>query len=226
MDPLPALPCAECGTVFQPGRKTQRFCSKRCKRNLLHREWVRKNPERAKEIDRRSHAPKREERNAYVRQWHAQNRDEQNTKRRLWHAEHKDYSNAERARRYFENHETNKATQRVKGHQTRRALPWKHLLKAAEARAAFKNVPFELTHEWAETRWTGNCELTGLPFKVRDGLKGSRIFSPSIDRIRPEIGYTPKNSRFILWAINAMKGEGTDEEIMLVARAMLGIIPG
>lgn len=48
-----------------------------------------------------------------------------------------------------------------------------------------------------------------------------RFFSPSIDRIVPALGYTPENCRFILWAVNAFKHDGTDDDMYRVAEALI-----
>lgn len=82
-----------------------------------------------------------------------------------------------------------------------------------------RNLPFTLTDEWARKRWTGRCELTGIPFVVA-GTHG-KFFSPSLDRIDPKKGYVDDNCRFILFAVNTLKGVGTDEDMMLVARELI-----
>ena len=80
-------------------------------------------------------------------------------------------------------------------------------------------VPFDLTIEWALERWTGRCEITGLPFEVRK-VGGPNPFSPSIDRINADNGYTQDNCRFVLFGINALKGNGSDEDVAGIAHAL------
>lgn len=218
-------PCAECATPFVPRDKAARFCSAPCRVRWSARDWRRRNPERAKELDRKSHAPKREQRNAKVREWHARHRDEQNAKGRQRYAENRDIANAGRRVRYFSNHEQNKANQIVRNHATRAATPWLSLLFGAMARARKKKVPFELTQDWAASRWTGRCEMTGIAFRFKGTGPGPKVFSPSIDRIEPKLGYVPSNCRFILWAINAMKGEATDAEVFEIAEAIVEKVP-
>lgn len=124
---------------------------------------------------------------------------------------------------YRERHRRNKpainAKNRALYYQTRATAPWKILMTMARVRAKEKESPFDLTYEWCEKRWTGRCELTGLPFVLGSSRRGP--FSPSIDQIEPKKGYTQSNARFILWAINSMKGEGTDEEMFAVAGALM-----
>jgi hypothetical protein len=109
---------------------------------------------------------------------------------------------------------------KIRDQQTRLDIPWKPLLRRAEARAEIKKVAFALTPEWARARWTGNCEVTGLEFRIGQRGSGPKVWGPSIDRIKPELGYVPDNCRFVLWAINAFKNTGTDEDMILIARAI------
>jgi len=106
--------------------------------------------------------------------------------------------------------------------RTRKTKPWLQLVKNARTRANVKALPFDLTDEWAAARFTGHCELTGLPFRSYAGA-GSRprAFSPSIDRIDPALGYVQGNCRFILFGLNALRGTGTDQEMLQIAGALL-----
>lgn len=99
--------------------------------------------------------------------------------------------------------------------------PWKYLLQSRRLDAIKRGLTYELTNEWAATRWTGYCELTGLPFSQQGKGVGPHPDSASIDRIDQSKGYTQENSRFILWAINGMRGRGTDETMYQIAEALL-----
>lgn len=105
-------------------------------------------------------------------------------------------------------------------YKERLSFPWKKLLQSSIGRAKKKNVPHTLTYEWGEKRWTGYCELTKIPFLLGQKGSGGKFYSPSIDRIVPELGYIPENCRFVLWAVNALKNVGTDEDMLLVAKAL------
>ena len=99
--------------------------------------------------------------------------------------------------------------------------PWRRMVIAAKQRATAKAMPFDLTFEWASKRWTGFCELTNLPFVVTRENGATAIFSPSLDRIIPVLGYVQTNCRFVLLGINGLKNDGTDEAMYLVAEALL-----
>lgn len=104
-------------------------------------------------------------------------------------------------------------------YQTRILTPWKHILRSRYRDALKRGIPFELTPEWAAARWTGRCELSGIPFDLKRNVSG--FYSPSIDKIKPELGYLPDNSRFVLFAINAFKNNGTDEDVFTACRLIL-----
>lgn len=97
-----------------------------------------------------------------------------------------------------------------------------NLVRMAESRAKREGLAFDLTREWAEGRWTGACELTGIQFVQRSGTgRGSAgPFSPSLDKIDPAKGYVQDNCRFILWAINRFKGKDADDVIFQIAKAI------
>lgn len=86
------------------------------------------------------------------------------------------------------------------------------LIRVAKRRAVKKGLPFDLSahkDELVRRREVGLCELTGIPFrdtKVSEG-QGPKWNSPSIDRIKPDLGYVYSNIRIVLHAINSMMGD-------------------
>lgn len=109
--------------------------------------------------------------------------------------------------------------ERVSMNEARRKDVVKFIVRGAKSRSIKNGHEFDLTLEWAHARWTGKCELSGLPFDWSKPLL--HAFSPSIDRINPLKGYTQDNCRFILQAINAFKGSWSDETMFAIASAML-----
>jgi hypothetical protein len=110
--------------------------------------------------------------------------------------------------------------ERKRYHATRVWLPWLNAFRGSKQRAKKHNIPFTITKEWAESRWTGRCEVTGIEF-ILSTKRSPYLFSPSLDRIKPHLGYSPENSRFVLHAVNALKGQGTDADMLLIAKAIV-----
>jgi hypothetical protein len=104
-------------------------------------------------------------------------------------------------------------------YQTRDKTPWKHILRSRFRDALKRGIPFELTPEWAAARWTGCCEMSGIPFDLTRTVVG--FYSPSIDKIDASKGYLPDNCRFVLFSVNGFKSVGTDSDVLLVAQAIV-----
>lgn len=93
----------------------------------------------------------------------------------------------------------------------------------ARIRAQKRGVPFDIprgTTKILFDRCGGKCEISGIPFRVTDTGVCS-IYSPSLDRIRPEDGYVVGNIRLILHGINALKGEASDEDLYGICEGIL-----
>lgn len=127
-----------------------------------------------------------------------------------------------RRKRYSAAYEEKRVSNYQKDRHTR---PWLNSLRGAKTRAKRDKLPFLLTAEWAEAKWTGRCEITGLAFSMNI-RRSPHVYSPSLDKIVPALGYTPENCRFILHGVNAMKATGTDEQMLEVAKAIVaGLSP-
>ena len=114
-----------------------------------------------------------------------------------------------------------------KGYNNKYVKKWRvenvpcYLVDLAKRRSIRKNIPFNLDGEWIDKHWTGRCELTNIPFIIGLGTSKKTVYSPSIDRIKPELGYTKGNCRFVLWGVNAFKGVGTDKDMYKIANALI-----
>lgn len=61
----------------------------------------------------------------------------------------------------------------------------------------------------------GKCEVTGIDFQYENKFGTFKNpFSPSIDRIDSTKGYLKDNVRFVIWQVNLMKGELTDQQFI------------
>jgi hypothetical protein len=152
------------------------------------------------------------------REWRAANAErlrayEKTPKRR-------ESANRAAAAHYARNRETLLPMRAAAYQLTRRQTPWVALIDGARSRARSKGIAFDLTYEWAETRWTGRCELTDIPFVCGQPKGTPRTYWPTIDRIKPERGYAQDNCRFVLHAVNALKGEASDADMIKIASAL------
>jgi hypothetical protein len=200
--------CIHCKKDFRSTLAKACFCSRRCswrKRQLDHREAINKYAREKMRERRIAGDPRIAELNIAYRV-KPENRIRAAQKSRKWHKENCEYANPKRQERK---------------QMERKRQPWKGPLDAAKRRALIKNLPFDLTEEWAIARWTGRCELSGIEFRIGQRGSGPRFFAASIDRIRPKEGYTKKNSRFLLWAVNAFKYDGSDEDLFKVAEGIM-----
>lgn len=185
------------------------------------RTWRAKNPLRQKELERANRLRNKEAIASQHALWRETNLDYVREKGRERHAQNRELANAGRRARRLANLDYERLQQRASFQTTRIISPWLLLLAAAKERAKKYNIPFDLTEAWAINRWTGCCELTDIPFRLGARGNGPKTFSPSIDQIVARKGYTQNNCRFVLWAVNALKHDGTDEDMYLVAAALM-----
>jgi hypothetical protein len=212
--------CPNCNATFDNPRRI--FCSRECK-NKWHNDrqiWS----ERA---DREQHNARKKARyqadpetaRQRMRDWRAANpglQKEIERRNRIKNAENIKQQSAEwRAR----NREHLQDRSKLFHYETRKNTPWKHIMRSRFRDAIKRGIPFTLTDEWAAKKWTGRCELTDIPFALNNTSPG--FYSPSIDKIKPELGYTPENCRFILLAVNSFKNTGTDADVFAAAKAIL-----
>ncbi len=211
------VPCLTCGTVVQKKRHDQRFCGKKCamKHHNSLAVWENR-PDRVKlNIARMErYYATRDSKLESQRQWRKDNPDEAKKKDREQYLKYREKKIARTNAYRIAHPEIRRKEYRNK----RTKQPWAQLLVNSRVRASQRNLPFALTREWAEKNWTGHCALSGLPFTL--GTREHYPDSPSIDRIKPELGYTPDNCRFILFAVNSLRGNGTDEQMLRIARAI------
>ena len=87
----------------------------------------------------------------------------------------------------------------------------------AKNRAATKNLPFNIDPEYLIELWEENegcCALTSRPFNIQRPVVFGTPYpdAPSVDRIKPSLGYTKGNVRLIVYHLNiALSDYGTEE---------------
>lgn len=84
--------------------------------------------------------------------------------------------------------------------------------------------PYTITHEWVLKQIIkGRCAVTGIPFELDDGEGREKVnpYTPSADRINPNLGYSHRNTQIVVWAYNRAKGEYADSTFARIAHCYL-----
>lgn len=92
------------------------------------------------------------------------------------------------------------------------------MLGASKKRAKAKNLPHTITRE--DIIIPDVCPVFGIRMYPGTG-RGAKHDAPSLDRIRPELGYIPGNVRVISYLANAMKRDASPEQLRLFAEWVL-----
>ena len=97
------------------------------------------------------------------------------------------------------------------------------LINNARSRSNTKGIEITLDVDWLVDKLEkGVCELTGMSFNLDAPVNESRrVDAPSLDRIDKNKGYTPDNTRVVLWAVNNALGEYGTERIYPILQAMI-----
>ena len=151
------------------------------------------------------------------RKYEEKNKEKRLARRRKLYAE-----DGGRAREYASAWRRKNIDKALAASRARRvSKPWQRLLSDAKRRSIKRGLDFTLTRAWAESRYTGFCEITGVPFDISPGRIGPSVTSPSIDRIDNGLGYIGDNCRFILFCVNAFRGGMADSEMVAISRAIV-----
>lgn len=95
------------------------------------------------------------------------------------------------------------------------------LIATSRRRALKAGISFSISIDWLEKKLiVGACEITGISLVYG---RGRNIFGPSLDQKIPGEGYTEENTQLVCWAYNAAKGFGTHEDVVKLAKAILGV---
>jgi hypothetical protein len=88
-----------------------------------------------------------------------------------------------------------------------------YMITAARARANRSGVPFDLLP--GDILIPEVCPILGMPLAIGDRKAGP--CSPSLDRIKPELGYVPGNIQVISSRANTLKRDATPQELLAFA---------
>lgn len=84
------------------------------------------------------------------------------------------------------------------------------MLSAARSRAKKRGVPFALTAD--DISIPSHCPILSAPL-----TQGGGDWAPSLDRIKPELGYVPGNVIVISQRANRIKNDATPQELYALA---------
>lgn len=91
-----------------------------------------------------------------------------------------------------------------------RGNPAKSYVSAARGRAGREGLPFDLEAE--DINFPDVCPVLGIPlFFSEDRVRTDN--TPSIDKLKPGLGYVKGNVYVISWRANRLKGNATLDEL-------------
>lgn len=98
------------------------------------------------------------------------------------------------------------------------------LLRTAERRARRKDIPFSLSSP-SDLDWPEFCPALGvkLQYDVHGEEYGGSDYGPSLDRVRPHLGYTPENTLVISRLANQIKSSAESYHLFAVAEWLKSI---
>src|ERR1700738_5064705 len=185
--------CPRCGVLVPRHSGNQVFC---CRKHALAAKNARKPPLTPEQKQKRAiylaeyYSTHRAQQLAYYKRRYEMNKPELLAKQKEYLASIPPEELAARNRRYSAKYHSGRG--KTEYQKRRLTYPWLNSLRGSKQRAKKEGIPFSLTRDWARERWNGNCEVTGLPF-IFSTRRNPYLFSPSLDRIVPELGYAPDN---------------------------------
>lgn len=126
---------------------------------------------------------------------------------------YKDYQKRYRPEYY----KANREKFRVWSNNYRMRDPARWLLLVAKARAKKRGIVFDI--DASDIVIPTHCPILGIPLfqKQKTHKRDATPNSPSLDRIRSELGYVKGNVQVISWRANNIKRDATPEELRKVA---------
>lgn len=101
------------------------------------------------------------------------------------------------------------------------------VLISARKRAKRQSLPFDLTADDIEgllRTQEYRCAVSGLLFRPNAGKEAGTYrgaYRPSLDRIRPKLGYVIGNVRLVLVAVNVAMSDWGEDVLLDIARALV-----
>jgi hypothetical protein len=194
-------------------RQKERHAEAPQKRKRQWAAWKEQNAERNREKSRRYVERNREEVSKRRKVLYAANVEREKARQAAWRAARRATRDVKRA--------AFRETDEFKEQQLEKALHAYacRCLIGARVRCRELDLVYDLDVEWLKERIrAGTCELSGLPFERINGTAGP--FTPSLDRVIQNGGYTKNNVRVICWILNRAMGVWGLETLLKVTDAV------
>lgn len=107
-------------------------------------------------------------------------------------------------------------------HAYRLNNPAQNLLDGARWRARRDNIEFSIKK--SDVTIPEFCPLLGIKLESGRGVGGAKASSPSLDRIKPELGYVPGNVWVISYRANMIKSDATLEELRTLTERLADVL--
>ena len=117
-----------------------------------------------------------------------------------------------RGRRHYKNNPEKYKSERIKYNSNIQ----RRMYTRVKSRSKCKNIPFDLDID--DIVIPEVCPVLGIEIKQEVGKGTNPIHSPSLDRIKPDLGYTKGNVRVISNRANLLKSNATIEELEMVLK--------
>lgn len=128
--------------------------------------------------------------------------------------------------RWYNTTRRNKKSERLRQAEYRNNNFSKHMLTRFKSKAKKEGRAFNLDEKWIDSQLQNNvCSVTGLSFVMpiyQPGKVGqSGPWSPSVDRINNNLGYTKNNCQLVIWMYNLAKNKFTEVDFMKMSTAFV-----
>lgn len=109
--------------------------------------------------------------------------------------------------------------------KSRNKDPFKAAADIASARAKQKKLACNIDANYLLYLWElcgGVCPVSGIrmTLEISEGQGNRKPTKMSVDRVVPSLGYVKENVRLVCWAVNAMKNQWTDDELLHWCKAI------
>lgn len=127
---------------------------------------------------------------------------------------------------WYNTTQRNKESERIRQAKYRSNNFPKYILTRFKSKAKKEGRNFNLDENWIKTQLKNKvCSVTGLPFEIptyKPGKVGERgPWTPSVDRIDNNLGYTKNNCQLVIWMYNLAKNNYTENDLIRMSMAFV-----